>query len=163
MSLPQPIQDLLEDIWYLVSAGASRTVMVLWVATLGMGGIVGQGIPPTSAPVKEHMYVLYAFGVTFLGALFSVKLEHMETALHDKTKAELAEHTARAAEGEATSYKPPPFRSAIIEFSDLLQASEVVFGRVECSSGWSVHVTFVGWRCAVRSGGVGVFRGTGIR
>ena len=46
----------------------------------------------------------------------------METALKAKTAAELELYTRKAAlSGQAEKYTPPPFRDAVVQFSDLLQ------------------------------------------
>lgn len=90
--------------------------MVLWNLTLSSYFSRGTAIDGT---LHWHNVLLFATTLTFLGSLISVKLEKMEIHLAEKAKAEVE----RAVERGDKSYQPSPWRDAIIQFSDLLQAS----------------------------------------
>lgn len=90
--------------------------MVLW--TFSLSSALGAGTS-INRVLKWHELVLYAISTTFVGAFLSVLLEKFENHLRAKTEKEVE----MAQKYHYKMYSPPAFRSAIIQFSDLLQAS----------------------------------------
>ena len=70
------IEDFLEDLWALVSRGASATSMVLWYHFAST--LESVGMEDTSGFAKLKLLVVFTGLVFFVGAFISVKLEQME-------------------------------------------------------------------------------------
>ena len=96
------IEDFLEDLWALVSRGASATSMVLWYHFAST--LESVGMEETSGFAKLKLLVVFTGLVFFVGAFISVKLEQMEEHLRSLQKV-----------------KPQPWRGAAVRFSDVLQ------------------------------------------
>jgi len=99
------IEDLIEDVWAMVSRGCSVIVMVLWYYTINnaLFFYVPTGTS-TSHPLAIELQTLYAIGISSLGATVSTKLELWE--IHIKGR----------------GWRPAQVES-LVGFSDLTQST----------------------------------------
>lgn len=96
------LEDWLEDLWALVSRGASATSMMLWYETASQFWRTGTDGASTFAQL--NLLVCFTLVSVFIGSKLSVSLEQMEERLRQQQQR-----------------SPRGWRGAAIRFSDVLQ------------------------------------------